>query len=197
MDPLEKQLTHLEETVESVSRLLSSKGSTTGVSRSIDRIVASQQEEAEIWLHDHVPAALVEMNLAAERIAEAAESGGHRQAGLLAQGLESLRRTLRALADRLSPAHPDGAEDRFGKECRTDEGKYLLRLHLALAASRDSNGLFEHDKAELDLFHQRLTKLNNRLASGVHGASDREEAEQLYSDVWRVISVYRRCAGVV
>jgi hypothetical protein len=151
------------------------------------------QEEAEAWLRKHVPAAAIEMNLAAERIAEAAGDAGRRQSGLLAQGLESLRRALRALADELSPAQRDDVEDRFGKDCRTDEGGYVSRLHLALEASRDANGLFEHDKAELDLFHQRLTKLNHSLASGVHGSGDQREAEQLYSDVWRVISVYRRC----
>jgi hypothetical protein len=156
-------------------------------------MVVSRQEGAEAWLRERVPAAATEMDLAAERIAEAAGGTGYRQAGLLAQGLESLRRALRALADEVSPPHPDGEADRFGKECRTDEAKYLSRLHLALADSRDANGLFDYDKVELDLFHQRLTKLNNRLASGVHGSSDHEEAEQLYSDVWRVISVYRRC----
>ncbi|HEX2265167.1 MAG TPA: hypothetical protein VHH14_02670 [Solirubrobacterales bacterium] len=133
------------------------------------------------------------MSLAAERITEAAGSAGRRQAGLLAQGLESLRRALKALADEVSPPRPDGAVDRSGKKRRTDEGGYISRLDLALEASRDVNGLFDYDTSELALFHQRLTRLNGRLASGVHGSADHEEAEQLYSDVWRVISIYRRC----
>jgi hypothetical protein len=192
----------LERAIEDAGRLIyrgrtaassPSAARTNEESRSLDRIVVSQQEGVEVWLREHAPAAAVEMSLAAERIAEAIGGVGDRQGGLLAQGLGSLRRALRSLADAVSPAHPEGAKDRFGKECPTDEAKYLSRLHLALAASRDANGLFEYDKSELDLFHQRLTRLNSRLASGVHGSADHEEAEQLYSDVWRVISIYRRC----
>jgi hypothetical protein len=201
-----EQLLELEKSVETARRLLSSERGaapaneppTTAVvdraSGSIDRIVVSRQEEAEAWLRKHAPAAAIEMDLAAERITEAGDNVGRRQSGLLAQGLESMRRALRALADELSPALPNDVLDRYGKECRTDEGGYVSRLHLALEASRDANGLFEHDKAELDLFHQRLTKLNRRIASGVHGSGDQQEAEQLYADVWRVVSVYRRCS---
>jgi hypothetical protein len=165
------QLLRLEKAIETVERHFSSPATApVGDRPAVDPIVASQQEGAEAWLREHVPVAAAEMSLAAERIAEAAENAGHRRSGLLAQGALSLRRVLRALADELSPPHPDGAVDPFGKECSTDESKYLSRLHLALAASRDANGLFEQDRVELDLLHRRLTKLNGRLASGIHGS---------------------------
>jgi hypothetical protein len=204
VDLLER-LAKLEESIEATEQRISLGGSgmpsgerpSTGPAGAdqgpVDRIVASRQAEAEAWLRKHLPDATIEMDLAAERIIEAAACTGRRQSALLAQGLESVRRALRALADELFPPQSRPVVDRNEKECRTDEGGYLTRLHLALEAWQDENGIFELDKSELDLFHQRLTKLNRRLASGIHGSGDLEEAEQLYADVWRVVSAYKRC----
>ena len=158
----------------------------------VDRTVLVQQEEAEVWLRENCPAASGEMALASERIVDAADAAGFRQAGLLSQSLESLRRALRMLADCLVPPGEEKQTDRFGKECRTDLGGYVSRLHLALERLSTENGLFEYEKPELDLFHRRMVRLNDRLGSGVHGTADYEEARQLFSDVWRMVAVYRR-----
>jgi hypothetical protein len=158
----------------------------------IDGTVMVQQEEAEAWLRENCAAASEEMTLASERIVDAADAVGYRQAGLLSQCLESLRRALRMLADCLVPPGEDKETDRFGKECRTDLAGYVSRLHLALERLRAENGLFEYEKSELDLFHRRMGRLNDRLGSGVHGTADYEEARQLFSDVWRMVAVYRR-----
>ncbi|MBW8060010.1 MAG: hypothetical protein FVQ78_06670 [Solirubrobacterales bacterium] len=160
--------------------------------RQIDQIVETHQQESEEWLGLAVPSASAELRLAAARLDEAADAVGAEQAALLAQGLGSVRRAIKMVADFLHPPNGKSTHDRFGDERKADDASYASRLSLVFQQSSDSKGRYLFDKAELDLFHRRLTRMIDRLGAGVHGEADFEEARQLYVDVWRLIGACRQ-----
>jgi hypothetical protein len=156
-----------------------------------DSLVASDQADSEAWLQFVAPSARVEFKLAMDRIQEAADVAGAEQAGLLAQGLGSLRRGLGKLADRLFPPVGGEVENSFGEEFEAHDRAYINRLNLALDEAPLRGGLRRLEKAELEDFHRRFLRLNSRLSNNVHSDGNFPECKALYLDAWRVVRTCR------
>lgn len=157
----------------------------------VDPIVVAEQDDNEAFLRRIEPRAMVEFKHAARRIEEAADLAGYEQSAVLAQGLESLRRALNKLADRLCPPTPGETQDRLGKSAPTDERAYASRINLFLQKVTDSTGKFRLGKREVELHHQRLKALINRIATQVHGEGDFAESRQLYVGAWQIVAAVR------
>ncbi len=156
-----------------------------------DSLVVSDQADSEAWLQLFAPAAKVEFKIAKDRIQEAADAIGVEQAGLLAQGLGSLRRGLSKLADHLSPPAAGKVMNSFGDEFEAHGRAYINRFHLALDEAPSRGGRRRLEKAELEDFHRRFSRLNSCLADNVHGDGVFDECKTLYLDVWRVVRTCR------
>jgi hypothetical protein len=161
------------------------------VEKKVDSIIAGHQVDSEAWLEVVCPASLSEFRLAAGRLQDAADAVGDEQAGLLAQGLESLRRALRKLADALYPPASGPIEDRFGQQKRTDDAGYISRIGLALQEAKLPQKRSRLEKAELDDLHRRFQALQGRLSDKVHGDGEFKECQTLYVDAWRVVGICR------
>ncbi len=157
----------------------------------VDAIVVSEQDDNEAFLRRAEPRAMVEFKHAARRLEEAADLAGYEQSAVLAQGLESLRRALNKLADRLWPPSPGEIQDRLEKPAPTNERAYASRINLFLQQAKDSNGKFRLGKREVQLHHQRLTALIDRIAAQVHGEGDFTESRQLYVGAWQIVATVR------
>lgn len=157
----------------------------------VDSIVVLEQGENEAWLAVTAPRAAIELKLARERIGEAFKVGGYEQSALLAQALESLRRALGKLADAVCPPRPGPTQDRLGKDCPTHERAHKARINLALQEATDSKGRYRLSDREVGLHHQRLTQMIDRIAEGIHGEGDFEEARQLYVGGWQIVATCR------
>jgi hypothetical protein len=156
-----------------------------------DSLVVSDQADSEAWLQLVAPAAKVEFKIAKDRIQEAADAIGTEQAGLLAQGLGSLRRGLSKLADRLNPPAAGKVMNSFGDEFEAHNRAYINRFHLALDEAPMRGGRRRLEKAELEDFHRRFSRLNSCLADNVHGDGAFDECKTLYLDAWRVVRTCR------
>jgi hypothetical protein len=154
-------------------------------------LVVSDQADSEAWLQLVAPAAKVEFKIAKDRIQEAADAIGTEQAGLLAQGLGSLRRGLSKLADRLNPPAAGKVMNSFGDEFEAHNRAYINRFHLALDEAPMRGGRRRLEKAELEDFHRRFSRLNSCLADNVHGDGAFDECKTLYLDAWRVVRTCR------
>jgi hypothetical protein len=156
-----------------------------------DSLVASDQADSEAWLQFVAPSAKVEFKLAMDRIQEATDVAGAEQAGLLAQGLESLRRALDKLANQLYPPVSGKVENSFGDEFRADDRAYINRLNLALDRAPLAKNRRKLERIELEDFHHRFSALNARLGDNVHNDGVFDECKTLYLDAWRVVRTCR------
>ena len=157
----------------------------------VDAIVVAEQDDNEAFLRRIEPRAMIEFKHAARRLEEAGDLAGYEQASVLAQGLESLRRAMNKLADRLWPPSPGKLQDRLDKPAPTHERAYASRINLFLQRAKDSTGKFLLGKREVELHHQRLTALIDRIAAQVHGEGDFTESRQLYVGAWQIVATIR------
>lgn len=156
-----------------------------------DSLVVSDHADSEAWLQFVAPAAKVEFKLAKDRIREAADAIGAEQAGLLAQAVESLRRALDKLADRLYPPVRGKVENSYGDEFKADDRAYINRLHLALDRAPLAKNRRKLEHVELEGLHRRFSALNARLGDNVHNDGVFDECKTLYLDSWRVVRTCR------
>ena len=161
------------------------------VAETVDAIVVAEQDDNEEFLRRIEPHAMIEFKHAARRLEEAADLAGYEQSAVLAQGLESLRRALNKMADRLLPPTPGEIEDRLGKPAPTHERAYASRISLFVQQATDSTGKFRLGKREVELHHQRLKSLIERIANQVHGEGDFVESRQLYVGAWQIVATVR------